>query len=95
MGAVQASSKINNMLDWANCVTVRAKQVTVGLFNGALCTEHNGTMFVAIGGNLDESRPFYSPTVITFDRLSVNTCTFRQMMGKYIDFSTFTLYSLP
>ena len=46
--AVQASSRINNMLKLASFGKSHASKLKVGLFDGIMHTEHNGTTFIVI-----------------------------------------------
>ena len=43
--AVQAKSRINDMLKWSNLVKIGANSVRIDSFNDTWYTEHNGTTF--------------------------------------------------
>ncbi len=48
MQAVQSTSRINNMFKSANSVGNGASNVRTGSYDGAWCTEFNGTTFVTV-----------------------------------------------
>ena len=58
--SVQAILRINNMLKWANSVGNDASKVVIGSYDGAWCTQHNGTNFLTVSQILMEWDQFFA-----------------------------------